>query len=271
MPFPIESMLLFYEDESGNAYFDHESSLKLYYPNIYEIVTTRDTAFRVFIFYKEDMNTNYQYKNELALYYKYSYAVLEKYKNGSIPDIIKNYQPQEFVYGTKDYEKNFYGVKKEMEYKNTRFKEWIKNNGDLVTPYLTRQILLNKRFFIHVNRLDLSKRLRYNNYQEAEYVNEKEVFDVPRYLFVVSGVYTTDYMNLRFFIDGRFFAPDKMCKDDRYQYFYVPTTYINENSIIEIERFYNYEFHDKVTFTQNMLVKDVEILSDTLNIYANDI
>ena len=271
MPFPIENIFVL---KYGNNHvsFDHSTTLKLYYPNIYELVNDkRNYDVKVAVFYRDDENINYKYKNELSLFHKYTDNIIELYKDKSIPDIIREYKPQEFIYTEKDFEENYYGVKTELEYKADKLKEWINENPEVVIPYLKRQIFRNRRFFIKVADITLEERIRENNFNEITDESQRKEFDFPRYLFKFSNMMTNEFWDLRFFIDGIFYVADEMYRDNEYQYFYVPIGKVSEVSIIEIEKFYPYEYHKEVEFNIDHIRETIEVESDGLGVYANDI
>lgn len=271
MPFPIEHIMVF-KYGNNNVAFDHNTTLKLYYPNIYELINEeRNYDVKVAVFYKEDENTNYKYRNELSLFHKYTSNIIDLYRNKTIPEIIRDYKPQEFIYTEKDFEKNYYGIKTELEYKADKLKEWINVNPEVVIPYLKRQIFRNRRFFIQLANITLEDRIRTNNFNEIKDESQQKEFDIPRYLFKFSNMMTDELWDLRFFIDGIFYVADELYKDREYQYFYVPIGKVDENSIIEIEKFYPFEYHKEVEFNIDHVRETIEIESDGLGIYANDV
>lgn len=271
MPFPIENIMVLKYGNNAVA-FDHETSLKMYYPNIYELVNEkRNYSVKVVIFYRNDENFNYRYRNELSLFHKYTANIVELYKDKSIPDIIRDYKPQEFIYTEKDFETNYYGAKTELEYKADKLKEWINVNPEVVIPYLKRQIFRNRRFFIQLANISLEDRIRTNNFNEITDETQRKEFDFPRYLFKFSNIMADGFWDFRFFIDGIFYVADEFYSDKKYQYFYVPITKVNENSVIELEKFYPFEYHKEVEFDVDHIQETIEIESDGLGVYANDV
>lgn len=82
MPCPKEQMIIFKKDSMGRYMFTKDISIKMYYPNIYELVGMTDgDEVRVIVFQDEDeLTKSEKYMNELAKYEEYV-DMLPKYKN----------------------------------------------------------------------------------------------------------------------------------------------------------------------------------------------
>lgn len=270
MPVPVECL---FPMKYGNdtIAFDQNCDIELFYPNIYHIKNEHNYDMKIFVFYREDVDTLYKLHNEIDLFHRYTDNILEMYKDGSIPSLIKNYTPMKFEYGTEDYMKNFYNTKTELEYKSEKLKEWIRENNELATYYLAKLMATEYRHYIHVINLDLNERIRKDTSKEIKDGSKPVKFKEDMYVFKFSILSFTKEMVLRIFIDGDFFEPINTYSDEFYTYIYIPTRCVKEDSIIEIERSIPYNLVVPVTFTKMEPTKTIKIRSNEFAIYANDI
>lgn len=270
MPVPTTNFIIF-RNVNGISTFAYDLSLKLYYPNIYEVVgNDNNDELTICEFYFEDMRTLVKYKNDLELYYKYNGDVLEKFKNGTIPELVKYYKPQEFNFSIPDFEK-YDKYRDDFKYRVDKLKEWIAKDNDLVRPYLMKQIATNESNFIYVMNLDLEDRLRLNNYDETDDVDKQVVFPKETYLFTVRNKFIKGNYSLRFFVDGKLSVPVYVFSDELYLYYYLPTEDIKDDSVIEVERFDEFYFEDEFIPTEEMPYHDISIKCNNMRIYANDV
>ena len=268
MPIPIDNILIF-KNINGVKYFAHNISLKLYYPNIYEIIgNTDNNDLTFFVIYSDDTPNidDLKFQNELSLYYNITTNIIDKYKNNFIPDIIKNYNPMEFIYDINDYT-NSDSYLDHLKYKIDKFESWCAQNSELLRMYLSKQNLNNNGYYLDISNIDLSTRYRLDNRSEIDYVSEQEDFTEPRYVFIIN----TDYLNLKFFIDGLFYIPDKIFSDTNYTYYYIPTSLVNSKSILDIEKPVTFNFNANILFTTLDYVETITLPDSTIEIYANDI
>lgn len=268
MPIPTTNFIIFKTVE-GVQTFAHGVSLKLYYPNIYEVVgNDNNDELTICEFYFEDMRTLVKYKNDLELYYKYNGDVLEKFKNGTIPELIKYYKPMEFTFNIPDFE-NYDKYRDDFKYRVDKLKEWITKDNNLVRPYLMKHIAGNESNFIYVENLDLEDRLRVNNYEETD--DGQIEFSEKTYLFTVRNKFIRGSYSLRFFVDGKLSLPVYIFSDDFYLYYYLPAKDIKEDSVIEVEKFDEFFFEDEFIPTEEVPYHDISIRCNSMKIYANDI
>ena len=102
-PVAIENCLVM--DENG--LFVHDAKIEHYYPNIYSIENVDDIIANkklfIYVFYFESKVDKLKHLDMLAAYHKYVPDYLEKYKDGTVPNIVKNFVPQIVDYSIKDY------------------------------------------------------------------------------------------------------------------------------------------------------------------------
>lgn len=270
MPVPIECLIPMKFGNNTIA-FDHNCVIELFYPNVYHIKNAHSYDMKIFVFYREDTDTIYKLHNEIDLFHRYTDNILDMYKDGSIPSLIKNYTPISVEYGIKDYMEKFYNQKTELEYKSDKLKEWIRENNEFASPYLARLMSNENRHYIHLKNINLSERLRTDTYNEIQEGVNRITFIEDMYVFKFSILTYSQDMVLRIFIDGEFFEPDEVYSDNFYTYIYIPTRCVKEDSVIEIERSIPYNLVVPVTFTEEEPTKRVKVKSNEFAIYANDI
>lgn len=249
MPIPTENLMVFRNDSVGNKTFAHDIQIKLHYPNVYEIIgNTKKENLTIYAFYfKDKTSESLKFSNELEVYHKLFGNDIGRYMTGQIPSIINNYDPSKLTYDIKD----FNGSPEyddHLKYKIDKLKEWIVQNPNVLRTYLTNQIKTANGYIIDVSKVDLKSKIRYNNFGEVDYEHEKITFKEPRYLFVLGNTSTDLYSDIRFYIDGLIYVPDIKYKDSQYEYFYIPTTLLKSDSLIEIERFKEIEYQKIMTF-----------------------
>lgn len=254
--------------------FMHDLKLELYYPNIYHVVGDRptNTPLRIKIFYYDDTNTNLLgYHNHLAVYYRYVSNILDKYKNGTILDIIKNYIPVECKYTISNFKETVW-FDDHFKFKSEYLRELIKADGNNFTTYLKHQCKKLTSFYLDMSNIDLESRIRMDNKDVNEPVWIEE-FDEPRYMFIFKNEFRTTFNEIIFTIDGEDYMPDKHYRTSRYEFVYIPTDLIKKDSIMEVEKIKTFARDEVVTFTNLFDIKEFEIkmFDDKVQVYHNDI
>ena len=271
MPLPIENIMIF-RNIDGKKYFAHDIQLKMYYPNIYEVINNiNDDNLTFYIFYSNDtFIVNEKYENELEIYYKYVTNILEKYNDLSIPEIIKTYEPLEYIYSINDFK--ITGLDSPIEYKIKTLEDWIKMNNNIFKYYLINQVMKYDGYYLDVSKIDLSSRYRENNHTEIVDELLREEFIEPRYVFIFRNEFSSEYYNLRFFIDGKLYLQDKFYKTEKFEYFYIPVSLISQNSLIEVEKLNKFSLIKQIDINSidDFILVEIPLLN-SLEISANDI
>lgn len=267
MPVPKENFMIF-RNVDGKKLFAHDITINLYYPNIYEIIgnETNDDL-TIYVFYsKGGDNVSLKFENELSLYYRFSTNILEKYKNNTIPDIIKNFRPQSYTYNIKDFTSSSL-YDDHFKYKIDRLRQWTIDNNEVIRGYLNKQYKRPTGYYLDISKIDLSSKLREDNFSEIHNPIKQEIFDEPRYIFIFRNEFSDEFYHLRFFIDGILYVPDKAYKDSKYEYYYIPTSLVKPNSIFEIEKFSDLDFTKQIKF--NNIDEKIHISLNTKDCYIN--
>ena len=165
MPCPVEQMVLFKQDVEGRFLFN-DVKIILYYPNVYKIegLNEGDIA-KVLVFQDEqELTESEKYKNDIAKYEEYV-DMLPKYKDGTIPELLKHYKPSSFVYSIDDYENSMY-VPNTLNYKVPKLHKTIYENPWALAVYLDLLNLPTDKFYVDMEKIDLSIRLRTDTTEE---------------------------------------------------------------------------------------------------------
>lgn len=272
---PLSSFMAFYE-EDGQLKYDHNLDVTYHYPNIYK-VNNNDKPLKLYVFYCEP-NDEHGFINELALYYRFfGDEILDRYRNGTISELVKNYKPKQFPISIKLFEQSLqYCIP--IDYKTQTMNDNIKRESKNLSIYLHNMLKNRKRMKIYAKNLDLDEKTRLDTSMELP--NLVETFDEEHIVLIFSKYFVHEY-NMRFFIDGYFYVCDKDFHDKDYYYYYIPKRLVKENSVIEIEKSYSYQndiyhtFDDtlqlKVNIFQNpCIASDIIVLDEDGNYLKED-
>jgi hypothetical protein len=269
-PIATQNCLIF--DEQDN--FLHDVKLELYYPNIYHVSGNRpaNTPLKIYVFYYDDTDKKLlEYSNHLEVYYRYVKNVINKYKNNTILNIIKNYMPVECHYTINNYKETVW-FDDHFKFKSEYLRQLIVADGNNFRKYLERQCGRPSAFYLNMANIDLDSRIRYNN-SDVDEPTWYEEFDEPRYMFIFKNEFRTTYTDILFNIDGINYTPDKHYCTSRYEYVYIPTDLITKESLMEVEKIKAYLREEDVTFANINLAKAFKIskYDDKVKIFHNDI
>lgn len=264
---PLSSFMAFYE-EDGLTKFYHDLDITYHYPNIYK-VTGNTKPLNLHVFYYEPSDDTH-FINEMELYYRFfGDTILEKYRNGTIPDVVKNYQPKEFPVSIRLFEKSIhYGSP--IDYKTDTMHKNIELESKNLGLYIKNMLKDRKKMRLHVKNIDLSSKLRVNVSRELP--NLDVTFEEERYVFIFSKSFVNEYQ-LRLTVDGFFYNCDQTYSDDNYYYFYIPTSMILSDTIIDIEKYRSIENEYQITFeteTIDMLIEDNPYIASDVMFIDND-
>lgn len=251
MPCPTEQMLVFVKNEFGVYSFNENITVKMYYPNIYEVQGLKENECGiVFIIQDETVVTESEaYFDELAKYQEYI-DMLPQYKDGTIPDIIKHYRPSSFVYSIPNYQNSVY-VPDTMNYKVQKLHKTIYENPWVLCTYLDLLNLPTEKFYLDMAKIDLSNRIRTDSINESLEPGQPDItFESPHYVFALNRHFVnTRQYDFRIFIDGYFQTVSEytVLPGLDFYYIYIPVDKVSTNSVIEIERFKLFMYETRVT------------------------
>lgn len=270
MPLPVENIMPFRNLPDGTKVFAHDVTLELFYPNVYQVHGNEEgDNLTFYIFYSEDNEgVPIRFKNELELYHSLMGDDLSPYVNNTIPDAAKNYQPAEYIYSISDYNASE-DFPDHTLYKLKKFSDWIDREPELMKIYYQYMLTTANGYYIDLKDVDLASKSRWNNHQEIDTVLDQETFTEERYVFILRNEYGKNFQQLRFYIDGNAYTPDKKWQEELYEIYYIPASLIEEDSIIEIERFAPLDFMRTVTF--NTIDQNQSFSITTAPVARNDI
>ena len=246
MPCPKEQMIVFVKDKYGKYLFDKDVEIKMYYPNIYEVFGLDEgEEARVIVFQDEDeLTESEKYVNEVAKYEEYV-KMLPKYKDSSIPEILKHYQPSSYVYSIEDFNGSVY-VPSTMNYKVQKLHKTIYENPWALAVYLDLLNLPTDKFYLDMENLDLEYRLREDTTEEELDSGISDIyFDKAHYVFAMNRHFVdTRSYGFRIFIDGYFQTEDTyhILPGPNFYYIYILADNITSSTVIEIERYKLFSF-----------------------------
>lgn len=250
---PLTSFMAFYE-EQGVLKFYHNLDIVYHYPNIYE-VRGNDVPLTIHVFYYTPSD-NTHFVNEMELYYRFfGNRVLQKWRKGTIPDVIKNFEPREYPVSIKHLLASEY-ADHPTNYKVDIMNEFIDMESRKLTTYLMNMMKDRKKMRIYTKDIDLASKLRTGVSQEIP--SNPTKFDEERYVFIFAKYFLNEF-EIRFFIDGLFYKCDQTYHDDAYYYFYLPKSMVTDNSVIEIEK------HKSIAYNFYALFD-----SDTRDVYIRE-
>ena len=246
MPCPKEQMIVFIKDDKGRYLFNKEIEIKMYYPNIYEIVGLQENeTAKVIVFQDEDeLTQSEKYVNEVSKYEEYI-KMLPKYEDRTIPEILKRYQPSSFVYSINDYNGSIY-VPSTMSYKVQKLHRTIYENPWALVIYLDLLNLPTDKFYLDMETIDLEYRERMDTTGEELDSGVSDLyFEEPHYVFAMNRHFVdTRSYGFRIFIDGYFQREElyRVLPGPNFYFIYIPVSKITPTTVIEIERYKLFSF-----------------------------
>lgn len=275
MPCPTEQMILFKRDSSGRFLFDN-IKVEAFYPNIYKVEGLDEgDIVKILIFQDElDLTESEKYKNELAKYEEYV-DMLPKYKDNTIPEILKHYKPSSYVYCIEDYKNSIY-VPSTINYKVQKLHKTIYENPWVLAVYLDLLNLPTDKFYIDMEKVDLSIRSRMDTTLEDLDESVADIFfKEEMYVFALNRhfVNTSSY-GFRVFIDGYFQDETtyRCLPGPDFYYIYLSKAKITPTTVIEIERYKLFNFEQ--TGSTDSLDKpfaEINLIDRDKVIYAREV
>ena len=228
-PVAIENCMVF--DNEGM--FVHEAKIKHYYPNVYNIEGIENPVqLSVYVFYFENNVDKLKHLDMLFSYHKYVPYYMDKYRDGSIPELVKEFDPPQVDYSIKNFMK-YEEYNDHFRYKIAKMKEFIRADVNNFRRYLRNLGLGNNYYYVDVSKIDLSTRKRTNNSDTGLPLKE---FDEEMYMFVFRNDFRGMYDKLLIHVDGLRYETLELFKAEMLDYLYIPCRLINENSILEVEK-----------------------------------
>ena len=258
-PIAVENCLVF--DNEGN--FIHDAKVKHYYPNVYsvenidEIINIKEIC--IYVFYYKTTQHILKHQNMIEVYHKYIPNYLDKYREGTIIELLKNFEPNIVDYNIKDFVRSP-EYNDHFKYKIEKMKEFIRADVNNFRRYLRNLKLGNNYYYVDVSKVDLESKRRSNNVDTG--LDYKE-FDQDMYMFVFRNDFKGMYDKLLIHVDGLRYETINFFGNEKYDFLYIPCDLVKEDTIIEVEKLT--EVMKKYEFTP---ITNSEIISIDIGEYA---
>ena len=247
MPVPKNNLLVMIQDTNGYSYSINSGEVTIteYYHNIYKVDNPTRRAIKVVVLYSnKSANDLIEYDTEMD-YYLDIMGILNRYRDGTVHDLLAEYKPISWKYDIEDYASTL-----EIDvptsdpwypflYKLTKISNIYKLWCLFFQTYLRRTYGFLESWLLDVSTIDLQSRYRTSTIPEIPMsAPEYRPFEKPMYLFQYKN-----YANFEkstsygWFIDGAFLTPDYVIYKNGINYVYFDASRIKQDSLIEVERF----------------------------------
>ncbi len=192
---------------------------------------------------------------------------------------ILKYEYYKYNYGDSDFIHNYLGlpcsdeyIKDKdqydlpIQYDDTRMREWVSKDPELLRNYVLRQNKLGDSYYLYTNTIDLDSRIRTS--AEPEMGMPCDKFPEPRYVFAFNNqkMYPI-LLDARVFVDGILIGDIYHDRCYFIDYFYIPCNLVTDDSFIEIEIFPSYEYEDSFNFTSMNDKKEIIMMTPEDDIF----
>lgn len=283
MPIAEDSIILFrVTKDTGETEYICNTDITLHYPNIYEIMSDElddnfdKYEYRVFYLYK-DVDNYFKYANA----HKYIHMYLKRVSNtNTLEEMVKkfiyttdmptdvtdffftifNYTDNLYKYSMNDYLETIFPY--DFDYKIYKMTDFVTKDPIVLKQYGEKVSVPGETYYLRTKKLDLEKRKRTSTRPDVTREDDIKDFDEERYFFAFRNE-TYKYLSLRFFIDGVLCTDIYQTHVDEFEYIYIPTSYIKEDSYIEVEKFNRYQFSKDAIFTSTGIGVEIEFPEPT--------
>ena len=258
-PIAVENCLVF----DVNGMFLHDAVVKHYYPNVYSVENIDDILANnevfIYAFYYKNTQHILKHQNMIEVYHKYIPNYLNKYREGTISDFLKNFEPEIVDYNIKDFKRSP-EYSDHFKYKIEKMKEFIRADVNNFRRYLRNLKLGNNYYYVDVSKVNLEAKRRKDNSDTGLDLVE---FEQDMYMFVFRNDFKGMYDKLLVHIDGIRYETLNYFGNEKYDFLYIPCDLLKEDSMIEVEKLT--EVMRKYDFTPQ---SNGEIISIDIGEYA---
>ena len=239
LPLPTRNILPFVMKDHRFT-IDDTIKIDLYYPNIYKYSNVEDKDVYTFQFYQDD-TLDSRYRNALQSLQLVYDRVIDLYKNHTIPEIIRDYQPVEVpMISEEDFKETIYFPDKKNEYIINHLNDYFQKDPELLVRYLYLKLKNTSKFYIDISKLDLTKRKRMSTISDVGEVGEAVNFDDMYYVFNIRKAFVNSpETEFRIYVDRVAISDEDIFTTYNKDHFliYIRASIIKDDSTIEIERF----------------------------------
>ena len=294
MPIPVENLMVIRKRNDTLTYVKNTDVVKLYYPNIYEIIDSdkRDgDIYYIYYFYKYAKYLKYTpmfdfYCDFLKIHFKndsLEQIVDELYHDKMDYSDFDDEQRREFIATclkllNREYYKYQYGDidfinrylledgntdKDPIEYKDETLRKWINEDPEILRNYVLKQNRLHDSIYhLWTKNIDLDKRFRKSTYPE---LGDDHGYNLTQecYVFSFRNDDTTSgkVLDARIFVDGLLVTGMVQVRHFFTDYFYIPAKLIN-TFLYDDES--GYKYYDNGDKTYHVKNADGEIVSENI-------
>ena len=262
MPIPKSNMIVMIQDKNGYSYTINtgEVTITEHYPNIYEVSNPTRKAFKVITLYANKTSNDLIDYDTGMDYYLSLVKLVNRYRSNTVPSILQEYKPIPWDYLISDYEKTI-GVPTPTSdpwfpflYKLRKISAIYKLWCLFFQTYVRRTYGFLENWLLDVSTIDLAAKKRTSTLPEIPASSPQyRPFTKPMYLFSYKNYAGYDKDTpYGWFIDGRFAVPEYIACVDGYQYVYFDASLIQEDSLIEVERFDGNTWSKRITLNRNL-------------------
>ena len=258
MPIPKNNFIIMVRDANGLSYHlnDDEITIEEHYPNVYKVINPNKNYFKIIALYvDEPQNIDLDYDIEIQ-YYLDKVNELERYRNGTIPDILSEYKPIDWDYFLNDYLEDteipelkpntdrWYAFLYKLNKINSIYKKWCY----FFQLFLRKTYGYLENWVLDISTIDLDARYRTSTAPEIPMsALEYREFTRPQYVFSYKNDFGTTDLPYAWFVDGTFLVPDYSIYYQGIQYVYFNATAIKADSYMEVERYDGVAFSKQIT------------------------
>jgi hypothetical protein len=216
--------------------FIHNAKVNHYYPNVYSVENIDDlinsTEIFVYVFYYKNTQHILKHKNMIEVYHKYIPNYLDKYREGTIIDFLKNFEPDIVDYDIKNFVRSP-EYNDHFKYKIEKMKEFIRADVNNFRKYLRNLKLGNNYYYVDVSKVDLESKRRTDSSDTGCIV---KTFDEEMYMFVFRNDYKGMYDKLLIHVDGIRYETLELFSNEKFDFLYIPCRLVNNDTVIEVEK-----------------------------------
>lgn len=270
MPLITETMMVFERSSAGELKYQHDITVKSYYPNIYRLENADpNKTYYMLCFYFDDTtefdSEKLVYEDNFKLLERVGFDLLTAYKTDDMPDVVRNYKPEKIVYSISDFKESV--ETNPVDYKDNKLKHLRQTDSKYLYKYFEKQIEYPSRLYLDVTAIDLDTRIRTTT--EKETPHQVINFRKPHYVFAFKKSILKDPYNMRIYIDGMVQVFHTLTENDFNIYMYVPCEFVTMFSMMEFESFEN-EFVEK-SFTVKNREAIIDLSSSKVSFGRDDI
>lgn len=182
------------------------------------------------------------YHNDLKEYNWYR-QLIDDYRNCDVPYPLIEYTQEDFTCSYEDFKHSMW-LPSLVNYRFARLREYVEKYPNFIRTYINNIRLPLEKYYVKMEGIDLTKRLRMDTYSESLVGNDDMEFDESRYVFAMNRqfLFQGDYA-FRLFLDGMFLANFQYITKSNldFYYLYLKADMVKKDSILEIERFRLYK------------------------------